>query len=145
MYKSKIHNEIWPLMAGPSRRGYGNDRNSSQTGGCGDKGEAEIVYSKTLVPRLRGASMPSQIGRAVAVAAVIGLIVAFPTSVLAYVEAPITLGDMVKQSTNIVQMQVVKVDREKNLIIYQKLQDIKGKHPQEQIKHNIGRGGLRPG
>jgi hypothetical protein len=63
----------------------------------------------------------------------------------AYVEAPITLGDIVKQSTNIVQMQIVKVDREKNLIIYQKLQDLKGKHPQDQIKHNIGRGGLRPG
>ena len=37
------------------------------------------------------------------------------------------------------------MDREKNLIIYQKVQDIKGKHPQDEIKHNIGRGGLRPG
>ena len=63
----------------------------------------------------------------------------------AYVEVPISLGDMVRQSTNIVQMQVTKVDREKNLIIYTKLQDIKGKHPQTEIKHNIGRGGLRPG
>lgn len=73
------------------------------------------------------------------------LIHAVPQRAGAYVEVPITLGDIVKQSTHIVQMQVVKVDREKNLIIYQKLQDIKGKHPQEQIKHNIGRGGLRPG
>lgn len=64
---------------------------------------------------------------------------------MAYVEVPITLGDMVRQSTNVVQMQITKVDREKNLIIYTKLQDIKGKHPQTEIKHNIGRGGLRPG
>ncbi|MCX8140400.1 MAG: VCBS repeat-containing protein [Gemmataceae bacterium] len=63
----------------------------------------------------------------------------------AYVEAPITLGDIVRQSTNIVHMQVQKVDREKNLIIYKKLRDLKGVHPQDPIKHNIGRGGLRPG
>lgn len=63
----------------------------------------------------------------------------------AYVEAPITLGDIVRQSTHIVHMQVAKVDREKNLIIYKKLRDIKGVHPQDPIKHNIGRGGLRPG
>jgi hypothetical protein len=63
----------------------------------------------------------------------------------AYVEVPITLADVIKQSTNVVQMQVTKVDREKNLIVYTKLQDIKGKHPQTEIKHNIGRGGLRPG
>ncbi|MBN9118831.1 MAG: VCBS repeat-containing protein [Planctomycetes bacterium] len=68
-----------------------------------------------------------------------------PRPASAYVEVPITLGDVIRQSTNIVQMQVTKVDREKNLIIYTKLQDIKGKHPQTEIKHNIGRGGLRPG
>lgn len=68
-----------------------------------------------------------------------------PQPASAYVEVPITLGDIVRQSTNIVQMQVTKVDREKNLIIFTKLQDIKGKHPQNEIKHNIGRGGLRPG
>ncbi len=73
------------------------------------------------------------------------LVIAAPRPATAYVEVAISLADMIKQSTNVVQMQVVKVDREKNLIIYQKLQDIKGKHPQEQIKHNIGRGGLRPG
>src|SRR6476661_32778 len=73
------------------------------------------------------------------------LVAAFPKPAQAYVEVPMTLGDVIKQSTNIVQMQVVKVDREKNLIIYQKLQDIKGKHPVDQIKHNIGRGGLRAG
>jgi len=73
------------------------------------------------------------------------LVCASPKPARAYVEVPMTLGDVIKQSTNIVQMQVAKVDREKNLIIYQKIQDIKGKHPADQIKHNIGRGGLRPG
>ena len=41
-------------------------------------------------------------------------------------------------------MRVETVDKEKNLIIYRKVRDIKGKHPQDVIKHNIGRGGLRP-
>jgi hypothetical protein len=63
---------------------------------------------------------------------------------LAYVEAPMSLGAIVQQSTNIVLMRVESVDKEKNLIIYRKVRDVKGKHPQELIKHNIGRGGLRP-
>src|SRR5678816_205625 len=83
--------------------------------------------------------------RMVAAGAALGFVLVFPSPGRAYVEAPMSLGDIIRQSTNIVQMQVVKVDREKNLIIYQKLQDIKGKHPTDQIKHNIGRGGLRPG
>ena len=73
------------------------------------------------------------------------LVYAFPNAAYGYVEVPMTLGDVTKQSTNVCLMQDTKVDREKNLIIYQKIQDVKGKHPQEQIKHNIGRGGLRPG
>ena len=79
-----------------------------------------------------------------AIVAAFILVYAFPNAAYGYVEVPMTLGDVVKQSTNVCLMQVTKVDREKNLILYQKLQDIKGKHPQEQIKHNIGRGGLRP-
>src|SRR3954465_7811873 len=73
------------------------------------------------------------------------LLIAKPQAANAYVEVPMSLGDVIRQSTNIVQMQVTKVDREKNLIIFTKLQDIKGKHPATEIKHNIGRGGLRPG
>src|ERR1044071_9963701 len=61
----------------------------------------------------------------------------------AYVEAPMSLGAVISQSTNIVLMQVQSVDREKNLIIYRKVEDLKGKHSQDVIKHNIGRGGLR--
>jgi hypothetical protein len=62
----------------------------------------------------------------------------------AYVEAPMSFGAIIAQSSNILLMRVEAVDREKNLIIYRKIKDIKGVHPQEVIKHNIGRGGLRP-
>lgn len=62
----------------------------------------------------------------------------------AYIEVPHTFGQVVGQSTNVVLMRVEAVDREKNLIIYRKVRDVKGTHPQEVIKHNIGRGGLRP-
>jgi len=81
----------------------------------------------------------------VAIGAAFATVIASPNRAAAYVEVPITLADVIKQSTHIVQMQVTKVDREKNLIIFTKLQDIKGKHPQNEIKHNIGRGGLRAG
>lgn len=67
------------------------------------------------------------------------------TSAQGYVEAPLSLGAVVAQSTHIMLVRVEAVDREKNLIIYRKVLDIKNKHPQEIIKHNIGRGGLRPG
>jgi hypothetical protein len=63
----------------------------------------------------------------------------------AYVEAPMSLGALVQQSVVICSMVVTKVDKANNLIIFQKVADIKGKHPQDTIKHNIGKGGLRPG
>jgi hypothetical protein len=89
----------------------------------------------------------SLLRRAWLVGAVAAVAVCFasPRPARAYVEVPMTLGDVIRQSTNVVVMQVTKVDREKNLIVYTKIQDIKGKHPQNEIKHNIGRGGLRPG
>ncbi len=67
-----------------------------------------------------------------------------PQPAAGYVEAPFTLGKLVNDSTNILLLQVEKVDKEKNLIIYRKVRDIKGKHPGEQVKHNIGRGGFHP-
>src|SRR5262245_54114317 len=60
------------------------------------------------------------------------------SSTRAYVEAPHSLGAVVAQSTNIMLMRVDKVDREKRIIIYTKIRDIKGKHPQDTIKHNLG-------
>ena len=62
----------------------------------------------------------------------------------AYVEAPMSLGAVIAQSQVICLMTVVKVDKAQNMIIYQKVQDIKGKHPQETIKHTI-KGEIKPG
>jgi len=61
-----------------------------------------------------------------------------------YIEAAYTLGKLISESTNIVLVQVEKADTEKNMIIYRKVRDIKGTHPTELIKHNIGRGGFNP-
>lgn len=62
----------------------------------------------------------------------------------AYVEAPHSLGLVCTLSTNIMVLRVEKVDRQNNLIIYRKVRDIKGQHPTDVIKHNIGRGGFHP-
>src|SRR5262249_29360163 len=62
----------------------------------------------------------------------------------AYVEAPHSLGLVVQLSTHIVLMQVERVDKEKNLIIYRKVRDLKNKHPTDIIKPNVGGGGIRP-
>ena len=72
------------------------------------------------------------------------LLTALVAPTRAYVEAPMSFGAIVAQSSNIVLMRVEAVDKEKNFIIYRKVQDLKGKHNGEIIKHNIGRGGLRP-
>ena len=68
-----------------------------------------------------------------------------PRPASAYVEAPMSLGSVLAQSTNVCLMTVTKVDKTQNLIIFQKTLDVKGKHPADTIKHNIGRGGLRAG
>src|ERR1700751_2345186 len=81
--------------------------------------------------------------RFLVVLALIGALVPLASPSRAYVEAPFSLGSVVAQSSNVVLMRVEMVDKEKNLIIYRKVQDIKGKHNGDIIKHNIGRGGLR--
>jgi FG-GAP-like repeat len=60
----------------------------------------------------------------------------------AYVEARYTLPRMIKESTNIVLVKVEKVNKERKLIYYKKIADLKGKHPTEDFKHNIGVGGF---
>jgi hypothetical protein len=65
-------------------------------------------------------------------------------SARAYVEAPYTLGRLIQESSNIILMRVEKVDHEKNLIIYRKVKDLKGVHPTDIIKHNIGHAGFNP-
>jgi hypothetical protein len=62
----------------------------------------------------------------------------------AYVEAPHSLGTVVQLSTNVVLVRVEKVDKNANVIVYRKIRDLKGKHPTDIIKHNIGRGGFNP-
>jgi hypothetical protein len=83
-----------------------------------------------------------RIRRLLLVATVLGF--AFIRQTFAYIEAPHSFGQVVAQSTNILLMRVEAVDKEKNLIIYRKVRDIKGVHPTDVIKHSIGRGGLRP-
>jgi len=61
-----------------------------------------------------------------------------------YVEAPFTLGRIINESRYVLLMRVEKVDRGKNLIIYRKVRDIKGTHPGETLKHNIGTRGFHP-
>jgi hypothetical protein len=63
---------------------------------------------------------------------------------LAYVEAPHSLGQVIALSTNILLVRVEQVDKTKNLIVYSKVRDLKGKHPTDIIRHNIGRGGFNP-
>jgi len=72
------------------------------------------------------------------------LAVMLAPSAHAYIEAAFTLGKIINDSSNVVVMRVEKVDREKNLIIYSKVSDLKGKHNGDTIKHNIGRGGFHP-
>src|SRR5436305_5996592 len=62
----------------------------------------------------------------------------------AYVEAPHSLGQVITLSTNILVLRVEAVDKQKNTIIYRKVCDLKGKHPTDVIRHNIGRGGFNP-
>jgi hypothetical protein len=83
--------------------------------------------------------------RLLVVPAVAAAVALTPRTGDAYAEAVMSFGSVVNQSTNVVLMTVTKVDKTQNLIIYEKAADLKGKHPQQTIKHNIGRGGLRPG
>src|SRR4051794_20154135 len=76
-------------------------------------------------------------------AALVGFLLTGPT-VQAYVEAPHTLGQCCKDSTNVVLVELTKINKEKGLLIYKKVQDLKGKHPQDEIKHNIGTRGFHP-
>jgi len=76
--------------------------------------------------------------------AVCCVILAMSRPASAYVEAAYSLGRLISESTNIVVLQVEKIDKEKNLIIYKKVQDLKGKHPTEIVRHNIGKVGFHP-
>jgi len=71
------------------------------------------------------------------------IVLAFrPATANAYIEVPHTLGRCCNEASTIVLMEVTRVSAEKNLIIYKKIADIKGKHPVDEIKHNIGKKGF---
>jgi hypothetical protein len=74
----------------------------------------------------------------------VAAVLSWPRAVQGYVEAPMSLGAVIQQSTNIVIIKVEKVDKENNRIIYRKVKDLKGTHNGDVIKHNIGRGGFNP-
>ncbi len=74
----------------------------------------------------------------------LAVLLAAAPSARAYVEVPHTLGRCVHDSTNVVLVEVTKVNKEKGLIVYKKVQDLKGKHPGDEIKHNIGQNGFHP-
>lgn len=72
----------------------------------------------------------------------LAMLAALSPSARAYVEVPHSLGRCVHESSNIVLVEVTRVNSEKNLIIYKKLSDIKGKFAQAELKHNIGKKGF---
>jgi hypothetical protein len=54
------------------------------------------------------------------------------------VTPPMTLGKMVAQSTQIIVVKVEKVDQDKNVIVWKKIREIKGKWPSDLITHRLG-------
>ena len=54
----------------------------------------------------------------------------------AYITVPVpSLGQLCDWSTYVTVVEVEKVDKEKGIIIYKKVQDLKGKYPKETFKH----------
>ncbi len=59
-----------------------------------------------------------------------------------YIEIPYTLGRCVAESSNIVVMELTRINKDKNLLIFKKVSDLKGNYPKNEIKHNIGKKGF---
>ena len=81
---------------------------------------------------------------AVVAVAILGTLLWYGRRSDAYIEAAHSFGTVVAQSSHIFLMRVESVDRDKKIIIYRKVQDIKNKHAQEIVKHNLSNAGLRP-
>src|SRR5262249_16167009 len=74
--------------------------------------------------------------------ATIGLLLWAVSPASAYVEERYTLARIVNESTNIVVVKIERINKERKLIFYKKVADLKGKHPTDVIKHNVGVGGF---
>jgi hypothetical protein len=57
------------------------------------------------------------------------------TPARAYITAPVATLGQLSESTYITLVRVDKVSREKGIIVYRKVRDLKGKYPKETIKH----------
>lgn len=65
-----------------------------------------------------------------------GLIVWSADPAHAYITAPVpTLGQLCTWSTYVTVVEVEKVSKEKGIIIYRKVKDLKGKYPKDRIRH----------
>src|SRR5215213_11072296 len=72
------------------------------------------------------------------------VLLAAATPASAYIEAGMTLGDVINQSNMITVLRVKSVDKARNLIVFDKVEDIKGKFPTATARHVIT-GQLREG
>ena len=61
----------------------------------------------------------------------------------AYVDAAPTVGAVLNSATHVVELRVDKVSKDKRVIIYSKVSDLKGQDPAGQVKHQIT-DGLHP-
>src|SRR5688572_29215804 len=64
------------------------------------------------------------------------------TTARAYIEMPYSLGKFVQDSQQIVLLEVTRVNKEKGLVLFKKLADLKGKSSETEFTHNIGTRGF---
>ena len=62
----------------------------------------------------------------------------------AYIEAPMTLADVINQSAQITILRVTRMDKSKSLVVYERVEDIKGKFTTASARH-VCAGQLREG
>src|SRR3954469_3652810 len=74
----------------------------------------------------------------------LALLLAVAAPARAYIEAPMTLADVINQSRQITILRVKAVDKSKNMIVYEKVEDIRGKFPTATARH-VCTGQLREG
>src|SRR5260370_23611695 len=61
----------------------------------------------------------------------------FASPAQAYIDTAPTLGRVLNDSTNVVVLQVEKVSKERRVIIYRKVADLKGVFAADHVKHGI--------